>query len=298
LTWRLKRFQGSIRRIQIGDSVMFHQWITLFNRAWAWSLEGSEETISGSQIYQLNGFYSLHPTVLVSHGIRVDKQSTWKIPKSFSEVRWRSAGTVFRARIEQREDVFREILSGYWEKGAHQFSLNLALQAAQNPPSERLQFNWNYTGHRGISLLNRFTIHQQEASRGYLYTFYHTLNIPVGIRWQWQPIIGEELLSWEFRYLGSGFYYQGEYPFYGQVLFSSQAQWHLVDYQLAGEIPLFFLPRKNRLLLWGNLQQQGGKIERTELRFQPTGGEVQPGIYYSFIRSRGSRLEGYLQWRW
>ncbi|RMF60605.1 MAG: DUF4962 domain-containing protein, partial [Calditrichaeota bacterium] len=33
LTWRLKRFQGSIRRIQIGDSVMFHQWITLFNRA-------------------------------------------------------------------------------------------------------------------------------------------------------------------------------------------------------------------------------------------------------------------------
>ena len=299
LNWRMHRFQGSMRRIQSGDSVQFHQTLSGFGGAWAFSVEGQQTPAKDRQQYRVNWFYSLNPTLTLSQGGKVEKRRLWHLPAAFTEFLWRPKRLAVRGRIERRDEMLHQQLSAYWHRNSHQLSGSVDLKAFAFGRENRLQARWSYRGRSGFSAHTNLVYQYWQTRQRYAVDVFHTLAIPIRNHLFWQPIFGESIPSPNpLQWLGSGVSYFGRHTLFGQFLIHRQVDLTSVEYQFA----MYWRSRHQHnsplVSIWLNLQQQGDRVYRTEMRVQPRGGTFQPGLYYSYLRGAGSRLEGYLQWRW
>ncbi len=299
LDWQLNRFRGRLRRMESGDTLRWYQQLSGFGSNWAFTLEGQQQLETNSQRYRFNLFYQTGSTVIISQGGQVEKRTRWQLPLAFSELRWRGNGMTVRGRLAKESDKTRQQVSVNWARKGYRVHTSTDFENFAFGKTNRLQTRWSYRTRSGFSAYSNFIYRYQQPEKKYAGDLLHTLAVPLGSRFTWQPIVGVRFPATRpLQWLGSGFSFYGRYALYGQVVYRRWLNSAIVEYQLALDFNAAPQIDKAGFTLWLNVQQQGNRIYRTEVRIQPPGDLRQPGLYYSYLRGAGSRLEGYLQWRW
>lgn len=296
LNWRFRQLNGFFQKTTTAGESEYRQFIGAYRRSWAFTLQGWQNDQRKLQEY--NAHWQIHPfrQLRISQGTHWQYNRRWEMPRGYSEITWHSPGLALRGKISKIADTWQPAAAFYWRQKQHYLQGALDLSELDFRPGNRLRLQWDFHSLSSWRIGTRLDHSYRNENTGSTTEVFHSFALPVGNH-LWMPVIGETLTKAKpLQWIGSGFLLQWQHTLYGQLVANRQLAQTVVDYQLNAtindrqQLPMFDI--------WVHLRQAGEKLQESEIRVSPVNSSITPGIYYSYLRGGGSRLEGYLQWRW
>ena len=292
LSWRARRVRGTLLRDRREGERTTLQRIATGGKGWDLHLEGLQHG-DGRQAYRGDWTAAPGEGWTLSQGVALRDSGAWVLEDAYSDIRFSDDGMVILGGLRHREGRSDPRVAGFWTGGRHRFSGAFDLHGLRFTRANQLDLRYGHRGQGTTPSGEHRLRHRYRASLDDFVTeLFHTVQLPVG-GWLILPVAGETL-PWRgvIEWVGAG---AAGGPLFAQVLLNRLDRPGSIDYQLTLDLPL---PPEDPLQLWVALSQAGRRLMQGELRLARGWGNGAPGLYYRYVRGAGSRLEGFLEWRW
>ncbi|MCB9069337.1 MAG: heparinase II/III family protein [Calditrichae bacterium] len=246
------------------------------------------------QHYVGNFLFYPHSKIKMGQFFQIEKQSVWHIRQWLGDVHFRQKTASVRFALANRNQRFSESLTTRFQHKNNQIWFNFR--------SESLKINKN--GVAAIRWSHQSPANWQKETQ-LRYGFLPLENkFGTEIQQSWQVNLDQHLSVYPvfasafehdqpLNAIGSGFGFRGQHRFFSQVMINLSNEKTAFSYNLSIDVasrngnPLFNL--------WLQIWQMGSQLIRNEIRLVPLWSGVQPGVYFSYQRGIGSRLEAAVQ---
>ncbi|RMG66910.1 MAG: hypothetical protein D6715_05860 [Calditrichaeota bacterium] len=293
LNWRRHRLAGSLWRSRGPRGVAWYQSLSGYGTRWAFSLQGRQNP-ADQQDYTLDGFFRPAPTLTLDGGFQLQKNRDWQMEGVRAQASWVGRELGLTAQFQRRQGQWQQQGRLRWHSAGTLLLASLRLTEWRIFPGDAAGlFLENGLGRS--RLLTQVAADRASPGAGVAVRGEQQWQIPAG-SFQIAPLWGLQARpDWQLNRMGSGLWH-GSWPLYVQGMRLRQAGRWFWDWQFNMALPV--PGGAGWATLWAHLRHRPGSLEQLEVYLQPPARWAQPGIYASYQRNLGTRLEGFVQIRW
>ena len=246
------------------------------------------------QHYVGNFLFYPHSNIKMGQFFQIEKQSVWHIRQWLGDVHFRQKTASVRFALANRNQRFSESLTTRFQHKNNQIWFNFRSESLKITKNGVAAIRWSHQSPANW---------QKETQLRYGFLPLEN-KFGTEIQQSWQVNLDQHLSVYPvfasafehdqpLNAIGSGFGFRGQHRLFSQVMINLSNEKTAFSYNLSIDVasrngnPLFNL--------WLQIWQMGSQLIRNEIRLVPLWSGVQPGVYFSYQRGIGSRLEAAVQ---